>query len=916
MKATQILTNPMRLLLACLLCISLIGCLGGEPNFSNNDTDTDSTSDQGTSETETEISHSPTNTETATQTETVSLDFGEYINSMNATSQASSGVLPDTTLSIEFKQEMNANSVNNNTQLTRDGNSVAITVLDNEVEGTTHTFTFKPNSALTLETTYQLLVTSSTQTASGATLDSAVGFNFTTRNYETSFSRSDYTQFSSVNPPCCLALLSLEDDDNVVDLVTAGGDGIHLYLNTGSGEFSRSSIYSASDTTTFLALNMTDTNRDGHKDLVLLTRVQLDDSETAVNTVWVYLNQYSSTPAEPFISSNRPITVLSTYSELGEEMVNADFNNDGNADLAVIDQNQTSPKVVILGGVGTGRFTTNTTVLQYAENEIPTQLLAMDINDDDNMDLLVAFENNSKIIVYQGNGNASLVEHDTLIFSEFVPTGMLEEDVNSDGINDLVVSNNKSTPTIDVLLNNGSGTFNLTNFISVSKSPSKLVSGDFNNDGWKDLAVLHSDDEAVSLYQGDGSGAFVLIEEQATGHTPLTIFSANLDNQNSTDLVVGNTDGSSTTLLFSQTNGLYQSPTALAVSEYPVQMGAADLDEDDIQDLLALNQTENNLEVYKGNGSGGFYALGQISLPTGALPTSMALGDFNNDLLQDLVTLNSGLGNLSLFYSGAKALENRAELTLSGSSPQEAIAGDFNNDGFLDLAVTLFDSNQVLVMTNNGILLSDSLQEAYSTGNGPTAIDSAYINEDENLDLLVVNQTDVSISVMLSAGQLGLEQNQVVTIPSQANPPATTKLGDVASITNHSGRLIGAVVAHTLELTDDSSNNLFFFSNSGGELVYTTAMSFNKQIRQLSKADLNGDGIQELLVFSVDSNDNSQLSILTDNGAFEFSAGDVVQIATPDSLNKPAFADLNSDGMLDIVLPDAARNETLILYQK
>src|SRR5436190_15469141 len=70
----------------------------------------------------------------------------------------------------------------------------------------------------------------------------------------------------------------------------------------------------------------------------------------------------------------------------------------------------------------------------------------------------------------------------------------------------------------------------------------------------------------------------------------------------------------------------------------------------------------------------------------------LAVGDVNNDGLPDLVTLNSGnlssIGPISVFLNNAAGGFGSALNTPNVSlSPTEAVIGDFNKDGFADLAI-------------------------------------------------------------------------------------------------------------------------------------------------------------------------------------------------------------------------------------
>src|SRR4051794_40295186 len=121
-----------------------------------------------------------------------------------------------------------------------------------------------------------------------------------------------------------------------------------------------------------------------------------------------------------------------------------------------------------------------------------------------------------------------------------------------------------------------------------------------------------------------------------------------------------------------------------------------------------------------------------VTYSTGDTPQSVAVGDFNGDGKQDLVTANYGGFNVSVLLGnghgtfptadanqgpvtancgGLNAREHRATATGSfnpavtygaGSGPRSVAVGDFNGDGKRDLVTANSGSNNVSVLLGNG----------------------------------------------------------------------------------------------------------------------------------------------------------------------------------------------------------------------
>src|SRR5207247_7831594 len=81
-----------------------------------------------------------------------------------------------------------------------------------------------------------------------------------------------------------------------------------------------------------------------------------------------------------------------------------------------------------------------------------------------------------------------------------------------------------------------------------------------------------------------------------------------------------------------------------------------------------------------------------LTLPTGASPSGLAVGDFNNHTLPDLAASNAGTDNVTVFLNGstAGAIAFDAGTNFSvgaGTGPVAIVAGKFDADTNTDLAV-------------------------------------------------------------------------------------------------------------------------------------------------------------------------------------------------------------------------------------
>jgi hypothetical protein len=125
-------------------------------------------------------------------------------------------------------------------------------------------------------------------------------------------------------------------------------------------------------------------------------------------------------------------------------------------------------------------------------------------------------------------------------------------------------------------------------------------------------------------------------------------------------------------------------PVNYAAGGSPYAVVAADFNHDTIPDLAIANYGSSSVSVLLGNGNGTFQAA--LDSPTGFLPVSLAVGDFDGDTNLDIVTANNGDVSV-LLGNGNGTFQAPSSINL-GSSPDSVAVGDFNHDGTLDLGVT------------------------------------------------------------------------------------------------------------------------------------------------------------------------------------------------------------------------------------
>lgn len=338
-----------------------------------------------------------------------------------------------------------------------------------------------------------------------------------------------------------------------------------------------------------------DFNEDGKPDLIIAANVR----------VYVFLGKGDGTFA-PAAGSPMPVP-SPPYDDFASPytgpIVAGDFNNSGHLGLAVgLFQNLAA---AIFLGKGDGTFVSSSAAFANALGEPTSAVEAADFNADGNLDLAIANELSGQSPVVLGYGKGAFSAAGDLIYAGGFALGMVVGDFNADGRLDAIVAGGGTTASpgfgVTVSLGKGDGTFTLANGspIRFGKNLSAIVTSDFNGDGKLDLAVTDSGGNAVMILLGNGDGTFRVPTTIPVGSQPDAIIAGDFNNDGKLDLAVANYGDGTITVLLGNGDGTFTQPSGspYAVGKGPFSLAAADFNGDGKLDLAVANLTDGTISI-------------------------------------------------------------------------------------------------------------------------------------------------------------------------------------------------------------------------------------------------------------------------------------------------------------------------------
>ncbi len=260
---------------------------------------------------------------------------------------------------------------------------------------------------------------------------------------------------------------------------------------------------------------------------------------------------------------------------------------------------------------------------------------------------------------------------------------------------------------------------------------------------------------------------------------------------------------------------------------------------------------------------------------------SLAAGGNASSLITD------GLGGAI----GDGSFKDYTTYQIQGSSSLQHIDySDINSDGFLDIAMSDYNTGRVYVSLANGDGSFKSSNSFLVVGQGYTSkfID---INQDSKKDLIVGNNFN-TISVLIG--------NNDGTFNAQTTY-AITLNGFTMDFSDINGD--GAIDMVSGNNSDPSLNILF--GNTNGTFKSQVSISTGISSYDVKLRDLNGDGIVDLINTSIG---NSQIKISLGNGDGTF-RNSVSLLSS--STRTSQIIDMDNDGKLDII----SAGNTIFFYK-
>jgi hypothetical protein len=604
----------------------------------------------------------------------------------------------------------------------------------------------------------------------------------------------------------------------------------------------------------------------------------------------------------------------------------ADFNGDGRIDVAAA--LSFGSFVTVLFGDGAGNLSSNTAT--SFRNVTSSPIAFSRLTTDTYLDTLT-LDRSGRLLLRSGTDGAGGFSS-PVVLNGSGPAALDFGVARSSTGTVRVATVDKTTDRLSVYTLTASGT--VANFASLAAPAGSLLArittGDVNGDSREDLVVTNPGrgEVHVLLAGTDGSFGSSTWTAYAAGNGPFEVTLADIDGVQGLDLVVANQVSSDVSVRLNDGAGNFGAERRYRASTGPFGFGTdqltnraavesivqtndvavADFDGDGKLDLLTVNTQGHTFALLSGLGDGRF-AAPRETLVSGAIK-EVAVGDFNWDGKLDVAFLDQERALLLVYASDGHG-GWQAPLTIAaGNLPTSLLAQDVvgptgTADGKLDLIVGN-EFGDVMTFQGNGDGTFRSFVRAATT----VTLAVADLDGDGKQDVVTANAGLDRVSV--GFGTAGTEVTTAALLQRSSGllAPGAVQLVDVTA-DGKLDLLIANGGGNEVLVYRGLGNNQFEAIDAGNVLTRKVFVGTNPV--GITVQDLNGDGLQDLVVANQGSNDVSiLLNQGTSGGAWQgFKA--LSRLSVGNAPVSTTLQDVDRDGLTDLLVTNAQDGTVQVL---
>jgi hypothetical protein len=243
----------------------------------------------------------------------------------------------------------------------------------------------------------------------------------------------------------------------------------------------------------------------------------------------------------------------------------------------------------------------------FTEHEISTdadgamEVFAIDVDGDGDIDILSASNNDDKIAWYENDGSENFTEHEISTDANGAYS-VFAIDVDGDGDID-VLSASRNDDKIAWYENNGSEIFTEHEISMDARDAMEVFAIDIDQDGDIDILSASNNDNKIAWYENDGSENFTEHEISTDAYGARFVFALDVDGDGDIDVLSASFDDDKVAWYENDGGESFTAHTITTRADYVVSIFAIDVDGDGDIDVLSASLYDDKVAWYENDGS-------------------------------------------------------------------------------------------------------------------------------------------------------------------------------------------------------------------------------------------------------------------------------------------------------------------------
>lgn len=334
-----------------------------------------------------------------------------------------------------------------------------------------------------------------------------------------------------------------------------------------------------------------------------------------------------------------------------------------------------------------------------------------------------------------------------------------------------------------------------------------------------------------------------------TGGGTTGVFASDFDGDGFVDFATSDRYTDSVTIFFNDGLGGFGNKSSFPTGENPRYVEGYDFDGDGDIDLCTPDFDSSTITILENDGTGQFSIHQQFEM---FVPSYLWIDDLDLDGFEDIVALHwdektkgdpqHSPGIITPLYSNGDGTFEVGERILVGEQPRGGDSADLNNDGLVDIVVADIYSRTISVVLSDGPRSwTRSVQISMWPGT-PRYIELGDFDGDEDIDVAALDKLEDHFWILENDGNANFELSQTVEVN---DAPHSMELvdadvdGDLDFIVSHVG----------------SDTQFVLYNDGNGYIESMQAIIIEGGPAEIKVIDFNDDGLFDIVSANVNSGD-------------------------------------------------------------